>query len=183
MNRGGKGGRGVRGRVGEREQPTECDEIAVEDHQLSSSAVIGRTMFDTHVSRCWSVSESSLELARQLTEIAHAEIASHEALAKRVVHLEDVLSAARKELAEVRVRNDRLVAQLKEASTASVDDGGRASRPLYSPAAHTRQLTALRGAECAALAMPSSVGDADHTRMKGEQTAQAIEKGRQAEAS
>ena len=54
-----------------------------------------------------------LDLAKQLTELSRAEMASQEALAKKIVDLEEEISAARKELADVRVSNERLAQQLK----------------------------------------------------------------------
>ena len=53
-----------------------------------------------------------IELARQIATLASAETKSHGALTKRVLDLETALSASRKELADLRVKNDRLVKQL-----------------------------------------------------------------------
>lgn len=69
--------------------------------------------------RCWPTGDDALEcnefldLAKQLTELSRAEMASQEALAKKIVDLEEEISAARKELADVRVSNERLAQQLK----------------------------------------------------------------------
>lgn len=54
-----------------------------------------------------------LRMARQLAELSRIEAASHEALAHQLTDLETQLADARKELADVRVRNEKLVTQLK----------------------------------------------------------------------
>ena len=65
-----------------------------------------------------STQPQSLLLAKELAELSRVEAASHEALAKRITDLEDTLAASRKELADVRVRNEKLEKQLKAATTA-----------------------------------------------------------------
>ena len=66
-----------------------------------------------------------IALAKQLAELSRRELASHEALARRVADLEAALTASRKELADVRIRNEKLTAQLKSASGASDAQGNR----------------------------------------------------------
>ena len=70
-----------------------------------------------------------MELAQQLAELARAEAASQEVLVQRITDLETTLAESRKELADVRVRNERLEKQLKEATVAAaaaerVSEGG-----------------------------------------------------------
>lgn len=53
-----------------------------------------------------------LELAKSISSLMHAEQASHEALARRVRDLEGALILARKEVNDLRVRNERLTKRL-----------------------------------------------------------------------
>ena len=59
-----------------------------------------------------------LELAKQMAAMARAETASHEALAKRVETLERSLDASRRELADLRVRNNELTKELAKSAAA-----------------------------------------------------------------
>ena len=70
-----------------------------------------------------------LELAKQLADLARLETQSHDALAKRITDLESALQGARKELADVRIRNERLEKQLKAASTAAEAAGSVLASP------------------------------------------------------
>ena len=70
-----------------------------------------------------------LVLAKQLAELSRAEVASHEALTKRVTELETALTESRKELADVRVRNEKLSSQLKAATAAADVADGLLSKP------------------------------------------------------
>lgn len=79
--------------------------------------------------------ESFLALARELTELASTETTSHDALSKRVLHLETVLASARKELADVRVRNERLEKQLRVATAAREGEAVESAAPSRPPAA------------------------------------------------
>lgn len=53
-----------------------------------------------------------LELARQIAALAVGQTKSHESLAGKVAELETVLACARKDLADLRVKNDRLARHL-----------------------------------------------------------------------
>lgn len=83
--------------------------------------------------------DSFLELSKQLAQLSRAEVASHEALTKRIVDLETMLATARKELADVRVRNERLAGQLKVAQQAAATDIGDVPPPAPAPAAAAPQ--------------------------------------------
>jgi hypothetical protein len=76
-----------------------------------------------------------LELAKQLAELARTEAASHDALAKRITELEAALTTARKEMADVRVRNEKLEKQLKSATVAAEAAGVSLAAPP--PTAHS----------------------------------------------
>ena len=78
--------------------------------------------------------DSFLDLAKQLAELARLETQSHEALARRVTELEAALVSSRKELADVRVRNEKLATQLKAAEQASVAAAAVLDRPEPKPA-------------------------------------------------
>ena len=69
-----------------------------------------------------------LALAKQLAELSRLEVASHDALTKRVADLEANLASSRKELAEVRVRNEVLTKQL-QAAQPSIEAAARLQRP------------------------------------------------------
>lgn len=78
--------------------------------------------------------EQFVALAKQLTELSRLEVASHEALTKRVSELETALAASRKDLADVRVRNETLTKQLKASAAAAEAAGVVLKRPVPSPA-------------------------------------------------
>lgn len=125
--RGGKGGRGVGGggvvvggggRGGGRKGGGR-DAKAEADVEGGSSTAIPEEEQD-----------GFLVLAKQLAELSRVEQQSHEALTKRVAALEAALSSAYREIADVRVRNDKLAAQLKAATVASGATEETLSAPL-----------------------------------------------------
>jgi len=75
-----------------------------------------------------------LALAKQLAELSRLEVASHDALTKRVADLEANLASSRKELAEVRVRNEALTKQLQAAQPAIEAAARLLDRPAPVPA-------------------------------------------------
>ena len=75
-----------------------------------------------------------LALAKQLAELSRLEVASHDALTKRVADLEANLASSRKELAEVRVRNEALTKQLQAAQPAIEAAARLLDRPAPAPA-------------------------------------------------
>ena len=67
-----------------------------------------------------------LELSKRIETLMKAELASREALTKRVDDLDKQLTATRKELADLRVRNDKLTKKLAEKDR---DDARAAGTP------------------------------------------------------
>ena len=114
------GGGGNWGGNSGREVDALANDVTPEGEQLrSGSSQGGPPKRSLHESLPEGEVDGFLELAMQLAELSRAETASHEALTKRIADLEANLSVARKEIADVRVRNERLATQLKAASAAT----------------------------------------------------------------
>ena len=67
--------------------------------------------------------------------MARAEMASHDALSKRVGELERSLETSRKELADLRVRNVTLTSELQKATAATAAQATGSSTATSPPAA------------------------------------------------
>ena len=98
-----------------------------------------------------------LALAKQLAELSRLEVASHDALTKRVADLEANLASSRKELAEVRVRNEALTKQLQAAQPAIEAAARMLDRPAPAPA--SAPSSAASAPEEAEKATPTPIDD------------------------
>ena len=98
--RGGRG-RGGGGRRGPRETP-------------ASPAAAAPAAAPVATSVAPEDEDGYLELSKRIATLMKAELTSREALTKRVDDLDKQLTATRKELADLRVRNDKLTKKLAE---------------------------------------------------------------------
>ena len=72
-----------------------------------------------------------ISAAREIADLSREQIASHEALAERILHLEAALASSRTELANAHLRNERLTAQLKVATAAKMEADERLGGALF----------------------------------------------------
>ena len=103
------GGRGRRGGRGGKRRPGPATEEAPRGDAGRDAPRDSRE--DGHAD----YDEEQMELAQRLKNMMSAELSQRTALTKRVGELEDALASARKELTDLRGRNERLAEQLRAA--------------------------------------------------------------------
>ena len=104
------GGRGRRGGRGGKRRPGPAGEEAPQYGGAGKDAPRD-SREDSHTD----YDEEQMELAQRLKDMMSAELSQRTALTKRVGELEVALASARKELADLRGRNEQLAEQLRAA--------------------------------------------------------------------